>query len=295
MSGDLSRTLGDEYVHRSSARLRIHRLAPSSTWIEHSDLFTEGLAHYCTPQISGNHSFKEWVRQRSDKRFALLIPHGGAVETGTSAQITPVVDRLSTGYSVEANVWENRGYWGNNQTFQRWHVTSDAFDRESFPGLDRLLDETDFVTGRPFQYAAALHGEGDSGKRVIVGGDSNMTEKCYLVDRIRSRMGSRAGEVSFYLFDVSDDENNDRKVPANAAIDRDDVDHLRGLDNQNVVNRMSPNTSGVAGHGAFQLEQSKGLRDDSTLRTAVAEGLADAIGDLVSTGVPSGFTCSNLP
>lgn len=285
---------GDDAIQRSSARLRIFRLAPSSTWIEHVE-YTEGLSSYCEPQGLGSHYFREQIRLRSDKRFALLVPHGGGIELHTSAQITPVVERLSQDHSVETNVWENVGQWGDGQTFARWHVTSAAFDRHSFPGLDRLLDEPDFVTGRPFQYAAALHGEGSSSKRIILGGDSHMTEKCYLVDRIQARMGSRAGEVSFYLFDVSDDAANDRKVPANAAITRDSVKHLRGLDNQNVVNRMSPNTSGVAGHGAFQLEQSSGLRNDSTLRVAVAEGLADAIGDLVSTGVPSGFDCSDLP
>lgn len=284
----------DQAISVTSARLRVFRMAPSSSWIERPE-YTQAISSYCEPEPLGSHYFREQIRLRSDKRFALLVPHGGGIELHTSAQITPVVERLSQDHSVEANVWENVGQWGDGQTFARWHVTSAAFDRHSFPGLDLLLDEPDFVTGRPFQYAAALHGEGSSSKRIILGGDSHMTEKCYLVDRIRNRLGSRAGEVSFYLFDVSDNAANDRKVPANASIDRDDVDHLRGLDNQNVVNRLSPNTTGVAGRGAFQLEQSSGLRNDSTLRVAVAEGLADAIGDLVSTGVPSGFSCSDLP
>jgi len=52
-------------------------------------------------------------------------------------------------------------------------------------------------------------------------------------------------------------DSNDRIYP------RDDFDHLRGMEADNVVNRLSPNPSQLAGSGAFQIELSEGLRNDT--------------------------------
>ncbi len=293
-SGDYKLFVNDS-VTLSNVDVGVFAVAPHTTWIEEESL-TRGISSYCRPEYTGSHYFEERTRPRSDKRFILAIPHGGAIETGTSDQVGPVVDVLTQDYSIDANVWENLGYWGSGQTFQRWHITSDAFHGPSFPGLDEILNDADFTTGRPFQYAAALHGFSSSAKSVVVGGDSDLDEKCYVVDRIQARLGSRSGEVAFYVFDSSDDAANDVSVADSTgrALDRDDVDHLRGLDNDNIVNRLSPNPNALSGFGAFQLEQSKGLRNDDTLRGAVAEGLAEAVGDLISSGLPSGFSCSSL-
>lgn len=293
-SGDY-KLFASESVNFDDIRLGVYPVAPHTTWIE-EPTFTRAISSYCRPEYQGSHYFMERTRPRADKRFILAIPHGGAIETGTSDQIDPLVDVLDQSYSIDANVWENEGYWGDGQTFVRWHITSDAFHGPSFPGLNEILDDTDFVTGRPFQYAAALHGFGSSAKSIVVGGDSDLDEKCYVVDRVLNRLGSRAGEVAFYIFDSSDLAANDVIVADSTGrrLLRDDVDHLRGLDNDNIVNRLSPNPSAQPGFGAFQLEQSKALRDDATLRDAVARGVADAVGDLIGSGLPSGFSCNSL-
>lgn len=293
-SGDFKLFVNDS-VTLSNVTVGVFAVAPHTTWIEEPNL-TRSISSYCRPEHSGDHYFEERTRPRSDKRFILAIPHGGAIETGTSDQVDPIVQVLGQGYSIDANVWENRGYWGDGQTFQRWHITSDAFHGPSFPGLDEILTDADFTTGRPFQYSAALHGFSSSAKSVVVGGDSDLDEKCYVVDRIQNRLGSRAGEVAFYVFDSSDDAAHDVSVADSTGreLARDDVDHLRGLDNDNIVNRLSPNPSALSGFGAFQLEQSKGLRNDDVLRDGVARGLADAVGDLIDGGLPTGFSCNSL-
>jgi hypothetical protein len=62
--------------------------------------------------------------------------------------------------------------------------------------------------------------------------------------------------------------------------------HLRGMEGDNVVNRLSPNAGQVAGRGAFQFEISKGLRDDVTIdeigeRHELIDGTMSAIGKKV--------------
>jgi hypothetical protein len=54
----------------------------------------------------------------------------------------------------------------------------------------------------------------------------------------------------------------------------------------NLVNRLSPNSSSDSGFGGLQLEQSTGLRNDQDLLDCVTRGLARALEELVNVGTP---------
>lgn len=285
---------GTTVVDLATVSARAFAVAPSSTVLSNGGS-TITLPHFCEPAANGSKVFREEVILSADKRFALLVPHGGAIELQVSNQVVPVMNTLAQVYSVAANLWEGDGQWGNNQTFQRWHITSDAIHRASFPGLDTLLNQPLFAVGQPFQYAAALHGFGYTGNGVIVGGRASREAKCLIVGRIQDQLAAagRSGAIAFHIADVG---GNDLSVPNGSGqhlASLTTVGGLTGTDRNNIVNRLAPNETSQAGFGGFQLEQSSGVRNDSVLRNAVAQGLAQGVGELLTSGTP-GNACAQL-
>jgi phage replication-related protein YjqB (UPF0714/DUF867 family) len=250
--------------------------APSTTTI--TEIF-------CEP--NGANGFSENGIVEANKRFVLLVPHGGDIETRTSDQVTPVLDTLRADWTVHGSLWNTRGVWGLQQTRERWHITATALLGTSFPVLDKLFAEADFAAGRPFQYALALHGYKDTEKGVIVGGQANRQAKCLVVLRIQDRLeavGRSRTEIGFRIFDPA----GAITIPAGSYTP---PAENGGLQAENIVNRLSPNPDGEAGWGGIQLEQSKGVRDDQTsgsvgsnawLRNVVARGAATALGELIT-------------
>lgn len=227
--------------------------------------------------------FKENAINADDPRFILLIPHGGAIETGTSDQIAPVREVLEAApHEIPVNLWEVDGTWGDDQTHSRWHITATNLSDTGFPGLRAVLDQDDYdpATQTPFRYALALHGfdPGNGEAELILGGQASRDDKCLLAQRIQDRLddADRSGAIAIV---IRDDDEDDIQIPS--ADDRTvaTTEH-RGLDADNIVNRL-------AADGGVQLEQSRALRDDDELRDAVARGAADAMVELLTDVAPA--------
>ncbi|MDX1997619.1 MAG: poly-gamma-glutamate hydrolase family protein [Thermoanaerobaculia bacterium] len=242
--------------------------------------------HYCEPDGSKG-SLTDRALVTGDPRFALLVPHGGAIEKNTSLQIDFVRDILeSAPYSIPTNVWELKGEWGDDQTHPRWHITSTNQHEESaFPALRTLLDEPPFSATHAFERTLAMHGFDSDQLDLIVGGGAALGDKCLLVDRIADSLeevGRSRRSIAIVILDpaypdgleISDDQDRD-------VVRRD----LDGDSPHNLVNRL-------AARGGLQIEQSKALREDTAaqLRFAVARGAARAIGDLLA-GADSTTAC----
>lgn len=241
----------------------------------------------------------------SGKELVILAPHGGDIEEGTSEMADTIVATLDTrGY--DADLWKAEGSWELSDASERWHITSGALDEASWPALEEIFDQVDYETDLPYLYALSLHGFGWSGPDrygVIVGGQSPYFAKCYIVRKSRQALAAiplpgggtvdRSGEVSFFVFDHDDynhsfPNNKGQRIEAERGIRS-----LRGMDSDNIVNRLSPNPDGertrhpagdpfgVLGHGGIQLELSNDLRDDDQLRDAVATAAAEALADIL--------------
>lgn len=235
---------------------------------------------YCEPDANGK--LEEFTVNRNDNRIALLVPHGGAIETKTSDQIAPFRGVLEAApYNVPVNYWEVQGTWSDDQTSSRWHITSTSIHESSFPGLEAILPVTPFATGRPFRHALSFHGFSGSQNDVIVGGDAPLNTKCLIVTRIKDRLAAVTPTaldrrtIAFVLHDA--DGVHDIAGLNNRTVARRD---LSGLSDDNIVNRLSAD-------GGIQLEQSKAVRDSQTLREAVAQGAATALGEVFNNTAPA--------
>lgn len=243
---------------------------------------------FCEPDANG--SLTESSIRTGDAEIALLIPHGGDIETGTSDQVAPFVNTLQAEHSIAANIWDVQGVWSDNQTSKRWHITSTNTDVESWPALEAMLAHDDFSAAGEFQHAVSFHGFTGTNLDVIVGGDAERPVKCLIVQRIQEEVESLAAydgdEIAFVIHDqaaglIDVEDGNGRTVTR-----RD----LEGTADENIVNRLSA-------AGGVQIEQSKALRDNAELRTAVAEGAARALGQVVTTtgGAPDDACAQFLP
>ena len=230
-----------------------------------------------------------------ERDFVMIVPQGGTILEGMLEQVPAVVARFDAATGGEASFWTVDGRWldDNVQAFARWFVHPRHFDPASFPILQRLLDGEYSTSNVPFRYAASFHGMSGSQHEVVVGGQSDRTEKCFVVSEIAAELAAAGiGSVALYV----EDPGGDWSVPNDQGAE---VDPLRayglhGLDPDDVLARLSPNPTRTAGQGTFMVGESSGVRNDATIRAEVAEGLADAMATLVTTGVPSGFTCSSL-
>ncbi|HKI06572.1 MAG TPA: hypothetical protein VKK31_31640 [Thermoanaerobaculia bacterium] len=273
---------------------------------------------FCEPAQNGSNGFFENAIIEANKSFALVVPHGGAIETKTSDQITSVLNALSAGWAVHGSLWEANGTWGLEQTRERWHITATAILAASYPALTKLFAELDFAAAepaqpgqaarpaRPFQYVLALHGfdAGATEKGLILGGQADREAKCLVALRIQDELETSRGSRNEIGFRIFDSEGAITVASSTGYIPP--ADHS-GLANENIVNRLSPNPNGEPGWGGLQIEQSKAVRNDETngqgtsgtsvrnawLRHVVARGAAAAIGELITEPNPTN-ACAQL-
>lgn len=102
-------------------------------------------------------TFAESATERGTDILA-CAPHGGEIEPYTDAQATHLAG------THDASTWLCRGTWPDGSAFDRWHITSTAIDRRSFPGLARA---TEFGC----RYAVSFNGAQADG--VAVGGGAS--------------------------------------------------------------------------------------------------------------------------
>jgi phage replication-related protein YjqB (UPF0714/DUF867 family) len=289
---DLTKTRINGDIANVEARVLISPVSTST--VEENGVVTED-RHYCEPSANGSNIFVERAVIDDDKRFALLVPHGGGIEVKTSDQISTILALVAG-----ANLWEGRGTWGLAQTYSRWHITGSAIMPETFPALEELLSRDDFAAGVPFQYAVALHGYDLSGKGIIVGGRADREAKCLVVRRIQDELLTSRGdeeEIGFYIHDMEGNisiENSAGHTPTSST-------DYSAQDEDEIVNRLSPNPLGLPGSGGIQIEQSAAVRTDETtikehwLRFVVARGVARAAGELIAGTAPADVCAQYLP
>lgn len=257
----------------------VHRLAPSATVVVDDGSVTEH-EHFGEAN-SGSKYFRECVELRTDDRLAVLSPHGGGIETQISGELDTLLGSLEDlGY--QPSVWEGAGQWGSGETFERWHVTSTQISEGSFPGYQQL------ATQAPYQYAVSLHGFTESEPAVVLGGQASRQVKCFLVDSIENRLyygwfdgrGRHDGKITYKIFAPDGDPVDVVRESTGSGDDPQPltgVDHLDGDSDDNIVNRLSPNPTGVRGHGGIQIELSGELRKDATLFHEFMRALAFAL------------------
>ena len=239
--------------------------------------------HFCEPSTSKN--YIEIATREADDQVVVLAPHGGNIETGTSLQVTRFATELESINSTPVNVWNIEGKWGNNQTFERWHITSTSIDPASYPGLADLLP-----VGGTFDYAVSFHGFGGSTStqacssgphsptprllyQIILGGGAPRNLKCAIALAIDDEMvaATRTDDIAIAIRDdVEGNINIADTCGRNVS-----QSGLSGTHEDNIVNRL-------ASVGGIQLEQSKTVRDDATLRNLVADGVAEGLADYMA-------------
>lgn len=230
--------------------------------------------YYSEPDSNG--SYKEVAINKNDNRFALIVPHGQNIETKTSDQIAPFTTVLEgSPYTVNTNLWEVRGRWDDDQTSKRWHITSTALHSSSFPGLQAMLNQTQFdaLNGWAFRRTLSFHGFSADEADVIVGGGTDLNAKCLVARRIKEESGM--GPVAVRIF--HDDEIIDVAATGGRTVCRKGLD---GDSANNIINRL-------AAEGGLQIEQSGDVRSTTTYRDGVAKGAAKAMGELLTTTVPT--------
>jgi phage replication-related protein YjqB (UPF0714/DUF867 family) len=153
-----------------------------------------------------------------------IAPHGGAMEPETDRQAERVRSRLGAGVS---SAWRCKGWGGGDQdAFERWHITSVDINEASFPRLARVMS-------RGFTYAVAFHGFDDE-EGILVGGAAPDALKL----EIRSALEDATAASNIRVRTA---------VPGDAF----GGDHPR-----NIVNRL-----GARGEGGIQIEQSLKARE----------------------------------
>lgn len=219
-------------------------------------------------------SFRETTVRKGDSRFALIVPHGGAIETKTSDQIAPFVATLEASpYGIPVNSWRAEGQWSDDQTSKRWHITSTNTSEQSFPALAALLDQTWFDATHPFRRTLSFHGFSSDEADIIVGGGTDLNAKCLVATRIKAETGMGPVAVRIYHDDqIIDIEDNTNRTVCRKGLD--------GDSDRNIINRL-------AADGGIQIEQSGDVRSDTTYRNGVANGAAKAIGELLNGTAPA--------
>lgn len=257
----------------------------SSTQTQNGQTTTSSF--YCEPDTWNGStwgSLTETAVNADDDRFALLVPHGGAIETGTSTQISPFRQVLEgSPYNVPVNYWEVEGKWGDVQTHKRWHATATNLSESGFPGLRMMLDQPQYdpYAGKPFRYALSLHGfdPGNGEYELIIGGQASRDDKCLVAQRIQDELQSAGKSRQEIAMVIRDDDEADIDVEDKNSHSVSTTGN-KGLSQANIVNRL-------AADGGVQLEQSKELRNSSSLRDAVARGAAKAMGELLTGTGPA--------
>jgi phage replication-related protein YjqB (UPF0714/DUF867 family) len=228
--------------------------------------------HYTENDANG--SFRETAVRKNDNRFALIVPHGGAIEVKTSDQIAPFVTTLEgTTYNIPVNLWKAEGQWSDDQTSKRWHITTTNTSEQSFPALAWMLDQTWFDATHPFRRTLAFHGMTADEADIIVGGGTDLNAKCHVATKIKAETGMGPVAVRIY----HDDQIIDVLASDSHRVCRKGLD---GDSDRNIINRL-------AADGGIQIEQSGDVRNSTTYRDGVANGAAKAIGELLNGTAPA--------
>lgn len=268
----------------AGAAVTVFTAAPSVTTI--TGITAATITSFDEPAANGSDGFFEDVRIEIDDRIALLVPHGGEIEQGTSEQIADFESVLAS-RGIAPNIWHTYAAWPSSVASELLHITSQDIAPVSFPGLQQMLDTPRFgsAAGYDFRYAASLHGFGSyDGPGLVLGGRAHRETKCYLARRVQQRLiAGSLDAAAFYIWDLDGVDSNNIDLPDACGIEitdeRPDVG-LSGTSEDNIVNRLSPNDGTVATHGGIQIEESRPLRDDPVIAAVVAEEIAHALADL---------------
>ncbi len=176
--------------------------------------------------------------------FAVIAPHGGAIERPTDQQAAMV----AADPRLDVDLWTCVGR-GTDQ-FRRLHITSDDLSEQSFPGFRTLLE-------REHRCVVSFHGFNRATKPgtttaldLIVGGQFDLDARYDLADRIRHALQPKAAFEVFVTTSCSDP--------------------FSGLSPRNAVNRL-------ARARGIQIEQSARLRQYPEAPQLVAQAVVGAL------------------
>ena len=169
-----------------------------------------------------------------------IAPHGGKIEPYTHEQAELLQSLLA---DKGASSWVTKGYRSGGGAYDRWHITSTAISRNSFPLLDSIAD-------RGFAYAVSFHGM--STEMVLIGGAAPEELRVAVRDAIRAVMVNSGIEVDLSTA----------------------VDLYTGDSPKNVVNWLTAD-----GFGGIQIEQSKRARE--FWGTQIVEAIAGVFDGLI--------------
>jgi phage replication-related protein YjqB (UPF0714/DUF867 family) len=106
-------------------------------------------------------------------------PHGGAIEAYTDEQAERVRAVLG---AARCSAWRCKGWKPGGGAYARWHITSTAIHRRSFPLLDSIAD-------RRYRYCVAFHGYGET--QIAVGGGAPLALREQIRDAVQQAVGAR--------------------------------------------------------------------------------------------------------
>ena len=223
--------------------------------------------------------FEERIWPTGNHRIALVVPHGQHIDNHTSDLIPPFVDALRECVQDTPTIWECRGAWGGGETHTRWHVTATEIDPRSFPGLTQIRNVTgQYMAGIDFRYAISLHGFAWTDDGVIIGGRATGAEKAVVRQHVKDALDAAGVAAAYAIVNVGAGSPVKTGSPWTGFTDQEILNH-GGRDEDNIVNRLSPNDGTQVLRGGIQLELSTSIRENHA--SAVAQGLAMAMCDLL--------------
>jgi phage replication-related protein YjqB (UPF0714/DUF867 family) len=191
-----------------------------------------------------NNEFIERLTDDGAQTFLIaLAPHGGAIEPRTDRQAQHVASRLGP---AVASAWRCKGWKGDGDPVDAWHITSADLDERSFPLLASVIP-------RGFTHAVSFHGF--RREQILVGGAAAPEVR----EEIRRRIETATAGS---------------RIPVVVA---EDGDPFGGDEPRNVVNRIT-----ASGTNGVQIEQSRTARSD--FWRPIAEAIADYYLDLLAGG-----------
>lgn len=198
----------------------------------------------------------EFIEQASpniqNNKLIVIAPHGGEIEPWTDVEAEFVTKSFS---SVGAALWMCKGFSseGNEDAYERWHITSTEINPESFPKLKTIIGQN-----LKFDYSVAFHGWKED--FICVGGNPE-NQDASLISDIRDAIGDILKE-------------RDPSIAVNIAPCS---GNFNGDDPKNIVNRLGTNS--------VQIEQCKKAR--RLHYEAIAEAVVNVLGTRLNTGIHS--------
>lgn len=187
-----------------------------------------------------------------NRKLIVIAPHGGEIEPWTDIEAEFVTKSFS---SVGAAFWICKGFSseGNEDAYERWHITSTEINPESFPKLKTIMGQN-----LKFDYSVAFHGWKEN--FICVGGNLENKDTSLISD----------------IRDAIDDtlEERDPGIAVNIAPCSGD---FNGDAPENIVNRLGINS--------VQIEQCKKAR--RLHHQAIAEAVVKVLGTRINAGIHS--------